>query len=92
MVLDERDFYTETPERKKATYTCPKCRQTFEFQIRWLRRTKKKNIPAGASDLDRAKFAKATDYLVRVDDQLICPNPLCRKRFDIPSDQTVVIL
>ena len=91
-MMDERNFYTETPEMKKATYTCPKCRRAFEFEIRWLRRTKKKNIPPGADDLDRAKFAKATDYLVRVDDQLICPNRLCRKRFDIPSDQTVVIL
>ena len=90
--MDERDFYTETAETKRAAYACPKCRQTFEFHIRWLRRTKKKNIPPGATDLDRAKFAKATNYLVRVDDQLICPNPLCRKRFDIPSDQTVVLL
>jgi hypothetical protein len=91
-VMDERDFYTQTPETKKATYTCPKCRQTSEFQIRWMRRTKKKSIPPGASDLDRAKFAKATDYLVRVDDQITCPNPRCRKRFDIPNDQTIALL
>ena len=90
--MDERDFYTQKPETKKATYTCPKCRQTSDFQIRWMRRTKKKSIPLGASDLDRAKFAKATDYLVRVDDQITCPNPRCRKRFDIPSDQTVILL
>ncbi len=90
--MDEKQFYTETPENKKATYLCPKCRQTYEFEIRWLRRTKKKSIPPGGSDLDRAKFAKATDYLVRVDNQVTCPNLRCRKRFDIPSDQTVVIL
>ncbi len=90
--MDERDFYTETPEIKKATYACPKCRQTFEFQIRWVRRTKKKTIPPGANDLERAKFAKATDYLVRVDNQLACPNLRCRKRFDIPNDQTVVLV
>jgi hypothetical protein len=90
--MDERDFYSQTPETKKATYTCPKCRQTSEFQIRWIRRTKKKSIPPGASDLDRAKFAKATDYLVRIDNQITCPNPRCRKRFDIPSDQTIVLL
>ncbi len=90
--MDERQFYTESPENKKAAYPCPKCRQTFEFEIRWIRRTKKKTLPPGASDLDRAKFAKATDYLVRVDNQITCPNPACRKRFDIPSDQTVAIL
>jgi hypothetical protein len=90
--MDERNFYTETPETKQTLYTCPKCRQSAEFQIRWLRRTKKKSIPAGASDSDRAKFAKARDYLVRVDDLLSCPNPRCRGRFEIPNDQTVVFI
>ncbi len=90
--MDERDFYTETAEMKRAAYACPKCRQTFEFQIRWLRRAKKKNIPPGATDLDRAKFAKARDYLVRVDDILTCPNPRCRGSFEIPNDQTVVVI
>lgn len=91
-VMDERDFYTETPETKRATYACPKCRQSAEFQIRWLRRTKKKSIPSGASDQERAKFAKATDYLVRADDSLVCPNQRCRKRFEIPDYQSVVLL
>ncbi len=90
--MEERESYTEKPEMKQATYTCPKCRQSGEFQIRWLRRTKKKNIPSGASDRDRAKFAKARDYLVRVDDFLICPNPRCRSRFEIPDYQTVVFI
>jgi len=90
--MDERDFYTEKPETKRATYSCPKCRQSSEFQIRWLRRTKKKSIPPGASDYDRAKFAKARDYMVRVDDMLSCPNPRCRGRFEIPNYQTVVFI
>jgi hypothetical protein len=90
--MDERDFYNEAPETKKARYTCPKCRQAAEFPVRWLRRSKKKHLPSGASDLDRAKFAKARDYLVRVDDFLTCPNPRCRSRFEIPSDQTVVLV
>jgi hypothetical protein len=91
-LMDERDFYTEKPEMKQTTYTCPKCRQSAEFQVRWLHRTKKKNIPPGGSEYDRAKFAKARDYLVRVDDKLICPNPRCRARFDIPNDQTIAFL
>jgi len=89
-MMDERDFYTEKPEMKRTTYSCPKCRQSAEFQVRWLRRVKKNHIPAGASDIDRAKFAKARDYLVRADDFLVCPNPRCRSRFEIPSDQTIV--
>ena len=90
--MDERNFYDETPETKKFTYTCPKCRQATEFPVRWLRRTKKKKLPPSAGELDRAKFAKARDYLVRVDDFLTCPNPRCRRRFEIPSDQTVILL
>ena len=90
--MDERNFYTESPATKKAFYPCPRCRQKSEFTIRWIRRTKKKALPPGASDLDRAKFAKARDYLARVDDFLTCPNPRCRCRFEIPNDQTVVLL
>jgi hypothetical protein len=90
--MNERDFFTEAPVIKKASYTCPRCRRSCEFPVRWLRRTKKKALPPGASELDRAKFAKARDYLVRVDDFLDCPNPRCRHRFEIPSDQTVAFL
>lgn len=90
--MDERNYYDETPETKKVTFTCPRCRQQAEFPVRWLRRTKKKKLPPGAGELDRAKFAKARDYLVRVDDFLTCPNPRCRGRFEIPNDQTVVLL
>jgi len=90
--MNERDFYTEKPEMKPATFTCPKCRQPGEVQVRWLRRTKKKEIPAGAGEIDRAKFAKARDYLVRADDFVVCPNPRCRRRFEIPNDQTVVFV
>jgi hypothetical protein len=90
--MDERDFYTESTETKKTLYTCPKCRQSGEFPVRWLRRTKKKKLPPGADERDRAKFAKARDYLVRVDDFVTCPHPRCRRRFEIPSDQTVALL
>jgi hypothetical protein len=90
--MDERNFYTEAPETKNITYTCPKCRQAAEFPVRWLRRSKKEKLPPGADERDRAKFAKARDYLVRVDDFVTCPNPRCRRRFEIPNDQTVVLV
>lgn len=90
--MDERDYYIEKQETKTATYSCPKCRQNQEFQIRWLRRTRKRELPRGAGELDRAKFAKARDYMVRVDDMIFCPNPRCRARFEIPNSQTVVFI
>jgi hypothetical protein len=90
--MDERDFYTEKQETKSARYSCPKCRQMSDFQIRWLRRSKKKELPRGAGEFDRAKFAKARDYMVRVDDMLFCPNPRCRARFEVPNSQTVVFI
>jgi hypothetical protein len=90
--MNERDFYTESPVTKKAPFTCPRCRQSSEFPVRWLLRAKKKALPPGADSLDRAKFAKARDYLVRVDDFLTCPNARCRHRFEIPNDQTVAFL
>lgn len=90
--MDERNFYTESLETKRVSHFCPKCRQSAEFDVRWMRRTKKKTLPPGANEQDRAKFAKARDYMVRVDDALTCPNPRCRRRFEIPSDQTVVFI
>ncbi|NDD64407.1 MAG: hypothetical protein EBZ36_10580 [Acidobacteria bacterium] len=87
--MDERDFYQEKQEIKTASFTCPKCRETADFQVRWLRRSRKRDLPRGANELDRARFAKARDYLVRVDDMLFCPNPRCRARFEFPNSQTV---
>ncbi len=90
--MDERNFFTEKMETKPATYTCPKCRALATYQIRWVRRTKKKTLPGHADDLTRAKFAKSRDHLARVDDMLICQNPHCRHRFEIPSFQSIVFL
>ena len=90
--MNERDFFTETQETKVATYVCPKCRVKAEYRVRWIRRTKKKVLPRYATDEDRAKFAKSRDHLVRVDDELVCQNEHCGRRFDIPSFQTVVFL
>jgi hypothetical protein len=55
-------------------------------------REKRRELPRGAGADDRARFAKARSYMVRLDEQLACRNPRCRKRFDFPSHQTVVLL
>jgi ribosomal protein L44E len=90
--MEERDFFNEIPESKPAEIYCPSCRRTNTYQVRWLRRTKKASIPPRASDLDRARFAKARDYLVRVDDKLRCVTPRCGKMIEISSLQSVVFL
>jgi hypothetical protein len=55
-----------------------------------MRMTKKRSLPPGADEYMRAKFAKARDYMVRMDDMLYCPNQRCRHRYEIPNSQTVV--
>ena len=88
--MNERDFFDERPETKRATYSCPHCRERTDYEVRWLRRTKKKQPPRGMNEQDRARFQNSRDYMVRVDDVLMCQR--CRKRFDIPNAQSVVFI
>jgi hypothetical protein len=90
MALNERDFYRETPETKTASYSCPHCKRRGEYAVRWVRRAKKDRLPPGADERDRALFPKLRDYLVRLDDMLVCST--CRRRFEIPSHQSLVFL
>jgi hypothetical protein len=90
MALNERDFYRETAETKTASYTCPMCRRRGDYQIRWVRRVKKDRLPPGADERDRAQFDKMRNYLVRLDDAVSCST--CRRRFEIPSHQSLVFL
>ncbi|MDQ3255524.1 MAG: hypothetical protein M3R15_16770, partial [Acidobacteriota bacterium] len=60
--MDERDFFNEKTEAKRATYSCPFCRERAEYEVRWLRRTRKKDLPRGANEQDRTRFAKSRDY------------------------------
>jgi len=90
--MEERDFFDEKAEQRNHMLTCPHCGKTDEYQLGWLVRRKKNQLPRHADERDRAKFAKARDYMVRVDDMLNCPNPRCRGRFEIPNSQTVVFV
>ena len=90
--MQEKDIFDERQETKTATYSCPFCRERNEYDVRWLKRTKKKNAPGRLNEQDRARFNNSRDYMVRVDDQLMCKNMRCRKRFEIPSSQTVVFI
>ena len=88
--MDERDFFTERPEQKPAEYTCPRCKRRHSYVVRWMRRTKKPQLPPRADARDRALYAKLRDYLIRMDDDVTCKS--CSKRFEIPSHQSMVFL
>ena len=87
MTLHEREFFNEKPEMKLATYTCPRCRFRGEYDVRWITRTKKDRPPRGADQRDHALFAKLRNYMVRLDDTVMCAK--CRSRFEIPSHQNL---
>jgi hypothetical protein len=89
--MEERNFYEEKQDVKKVPLVCPHCRQQNTYPIQWVVRTKKGELPRGASDEDRARFAKARSYMVRVDDLVACRNLRCRKRFEL-TGQTVILL
>jgi hypothetical protein len=90
MALDERSLFTEKAETRPGRYQCPRCRRTNEYSIRWVRRSKKDRLPAGADDADRAKFDKLRDYLLRLDDEVTCKT--CGKKFEIPSQHSLMFV
>ena len=90
MSLDERAFFNEKSETRQGRYTCPKRRRGGDYTIRWVRRMKKDRLPPNARDEDRAKFAKLRDYLLRLDDEVVCKS--CGKKFEIPSQQSMVFV
>jgi hypothetical protein len=90
VALDERAFFTDKPETRQGRYQCPKCRRTNEYNIRWVRRSKKDRLPPGADDNDRAKFAKLRDYLLRLDEDVVCKS--CGKKFEIPSQHSLMFV
>jgi ssDNA-binding Zn-finger/Zn-ribbon topoisomerase 1 len=90
MSLDERAFFTDKPETRTGRYQCPKCRRSADYRIRWTRRTKKDRPPSGADASDLAKFAKLRDYLLRLDDVVVCSE--CGRKFEIPSQHSLVFV
>ena len=90
--MEERDFFDEKPEQRKHLLTCPHCGKSEEYEIGWLVRRKKVQLPRSADERDRARFAKAQSYMVRKDDVAACKNVRCRKRFEVSGLQSVAFL
>jgi hypothetical protein len=55
-----------------------------------VRRVKKDRLPQGADDGDRARFAKLRDYLLRLDEDVVCK--ACGKKFEIPSQHSLLFV
>jgi hypothetical protein len=90
--MDERDFFTQSETTKPATLTCPYCRQSAEYSLRWVVRSKRDRLPGGADERDRARFQKAQSYMVLKDDKVMCQNLRCRKRFDVSGIKTMAFV
>ncbi len=87
--MSERLFYDERTETKPQKVTCPSCHRDDTYPIRWIVRTKKKQLPRGVSDEDRARFARAQSYMVRMDDMLACRK--CRKRIELTGQSLAMV-
>ena len=90
--MDEKDFYDESQQKKMAQLNCPSCKQSAEYELSWVVRTKKRQLPPRADERDRAKFAKARSYMVRTDDLVMCKNVRCRKRIEVSGVQSVAFI
>src|SRR5262249_8457994 len=90
MALDERDFFNNRNETRTDRLTCPRCKRTNDYQMRWVVRTKKDRLPRGADERDRALYGKLRDYMIRVD--LSATAKRCGKKFDPPPRPSMVFI
>ena len=90
MPLNGRNFSTERPETKPASFACTHAKRRNESEGRWIRRTTNDRLPPGADERDRAMVPKLRDSLIRFDDVIVCES--CRWRFGIPTQPSLVFL
>ena len=43
--MEERDFFDEKQEKKPASLNCPHCHESAEYEVTWVVRTKKRQLP-----------------------------------------------
>ena len=65
------------------------CKQSAEYQVRWIRRTKKPSLPPRGDADDNIRFKAARDYMIRLDDMVSCSK--CRRRIEINSKSVVLL-
>jgi len=89
--MEEREFFNETTEQRTHTLICPKCASRASTKSPGSSAASPQ-LPRGADERDRARFAKAQSYMVRRDDKLACTNIRCRKPFEITSLQSLAFI
>jgi hypothetical protein len=89
--MQERDFFNEKNETLAEKLVCPSCRQQADYQVRWVRRTRKPSPPRGGGPDDHARFKAARDYMLRLDDVVRCSNARCGRRIEITSKSVVLL-
>ena len=90
--MEEKAFYRETKTTKPATLNCPFCRTVDTYDLNWVVRKKLEQLPRGADERDRARFAKFASYMVLLDDKADCKNQRCRKRFEVSGVKTTAFI
>jgi hypothetical protein len=88
--MDERAFYRESQISKPANLNCQFCRSSEQYELKWLVRRKLDKLPRQADERDRAKFAKASSYMVLIDDKVVCRR--CRRTFEVSGIKTTAFL
>jgi len=77
---------------KPMSLTCPQCRHRDDYQIKWLKRTKKERLPPGADERERAMFRQAPRSSVsgrRHGELHALPPPV---RNSLPPDDGVLVI
>ncbi len=63
--MHERDIFDEKQEIKTANYSCPNCRERSDYEVRWMKRTKKKNAPRNLNQNDLARQLSVSRPILR---------------------------
>ncbi len=88
--MDEKKFCDESRTTKPAVLYCKRCRERETYQLQWLVRRKKKQLPSNANDEMRSRYKKFESYMVLIDDVVSCNR--CRSRIEVSGMKTMAYL
>jgi len=74
---------------RSRSCSAPTARRISNSRCAGNHATRRKELPRGAGEEDKKRFANARSYMVRLDDLAVCYK--CRKRFELTGQSTVLI-